>query len=386
MESDPQGVNENTNAGSGCNPGSSYLEDTAMVPSPAVVGSRLATPITQTDTQYRVSTHNAPTSHVEHLRESLSSQGLSGQATELILNSWRSKTNRSYDSLFGRWNRRCSEQGSDPFSGPVSEVPNFLASLYKGYQYNSVNAYRSAISSVHDKADGVPVGQHPIITRLIKGIFNVRPPIPRYSNTWDVQLVLNFLQTQGESETLPLKTLMLKNVFLVAITRPSRSADLSQLDTSRMRSGVNSMSFIPSTLAKQSRQGKPIESFFFPSFPQNPILCPVRTLSVYLDKTNQVRGSETKLFLSFIKPHKAVTSSTIARWLRTILEQAGINTEIFSAHSTRGASEDILKAANWSSESVFQRFYHKEVDQAAYGRAVNHQNSLERATNNTVDV
>ena len=338
MESDPQGANENTNAGSGCNPGSSSLEDTAMVLPPTIVGSRLATPITQTDTQYRVSTHNATTSRVEHLRESLSSQGLSGQATELILNSWRSKTSRSYDSLFGRWNRWCSERGSDPFSGPISEVANFLASLYKeGYQYNSVNAYRSAISSVHDKADGVPVGQHPIITRLIKGIFNVRPPIPRYSNTWDVQLVLNFLQTQGKSETLPLKMLTLKNVFLLAITRPSRSADLSQLDTSRMRSGVNGVSFIPSTLAKQSRQDKPIESFFFPSFPQNPTLCPVRTLSVYLDKTNQVQGSETKLFLSFIKPHKAVTSSTIARWLRTILEQAGIDTEIFSAHSTRGA-------------------------------------------------
>ena len=60
-----------TNAGSECNPGSSCLEDTAMVPSPAVVGSRLATPITQTDTQYRVSTHNAPTSRVEHLRKAL---------------------------------------------------------------------------------------------------------------------------------------------------------------------------------------------------------------------------------------------------------------------------------------------------------------------------
>ena len=185
-----------------------------MVPSPTIIGSRLATPITQAETQCRVSTHNAPTSRVEHLRESFNSQGLSGQATELILNSWRSKTNKSYDSLFGRWNRWCSERGSDPFSGPISEVANFLASLYQeGYQYNSVNAYQSAISSVHDRADGVLVGQHPIITRLIKGIFNVRPPIPRYSSTWDVQLVLNFLQTQGKSEALPLKMLTQKKCF-----------------------------------------------------------------------------------------------------------------------------------------------------------------------------
>ena len=40
-------------------------------------------------------------------------------------------------------------------------------------------------------------------------------------------------------------------------------------------------------------------------------------------------------------------------------------------------TEDILKAANWSSESILQRFYHKEVDKAAYGRAVIDQNSSE---------
>ena len=46
----------------------------------------------------------------------------------------------------------------------MSEVANFLASLFEeGYQYSSINAYRSAISSVHDRVDGVNVGQHPTI-------------------------------------------------------------------------------------------------------------------------------------------------------------------------------------------------------------------------------
>ena len=62
------------------------------------------------------------------------------------------------------------------FSGPVSEVANFLIVLYQeGYQYNSVNAFRS---SVHEKGSSRP---HPII---MKGIFNVRPPIPRYSSIY----------------------------------------------------------------------------------------------------------------------------------------------------------------------------------------------------------
>ena len=234
----------------------------------------------------------------------------------------------------------------------------------------------------------MPIGQHPITVRLVKGISNIRPPVPRYSSTWNVQQGLNYLKSCGQSDTLPLKLLTLKTVFLLAITRPSRSADLSQLDIMRMRCRSNGNSFLPSTLAKQSRQGKPIEEFFFPSFLPNTTLCPVSTLRTYLDRTSPLRGEETRVFVSLIKPHKAVTSSTIARWLRTTLEQSGIDSSIFGAHSTCGASasaavrggittEDILKAANWSSESVFQRFYHKEVDKAPYGRAVINQNSSE---------
>ena len=119
---------------------------TALVPPPAVNASGLAMPATQAGHHNRVCTHNAPTGCVEHLRERLGKQGLSGQATDLILKSWRTKTNKSYDSLFGQWNLWCVEWSSDPFSGPVSAIANFLDSLYHdGYQYyNSVNAYRSA--------------------------------------------------------------------------------------------------------------------------------------------------------------------------------------------------------------------------------------------------
>ena len=57
------------------------------------------------------------------------------------------------------------------------------------------------------------------------------------------------------------------------------------------------------------------------------------------------------------------------------------NTDMFSAHSTRGASTskantlgvssaDILKAANWSSTSTFCRFYHRPTHSASFGRTV----------------
>ena len=174
----------------------------------------------------------------------------------------------------------------------------------------------------------------------------------------------------------------------MAITRPSRSVDLAQLDCKRLWSDVEGISFLPNILAKQSRQAKPIEEFFFPTFPSNITLCPVNTLRVYLTKTKPLRGDESKLFISFIIHHKAVTSSTITRWLRKILELSGIDSSIFDAHWTCSAStsaaarggvtlEDILKAANWSFESVFQKFYHKKVDKTSFGVSVINQYSSE---------
>ena len=82
-------------------------------------------------------------------------------------------------------------------------------------------------------------------------------------------------------------------------------------------------------MAKQSRQGRAITEFFFPSFQPNITICPVHTLQKYLARTRQLRGAELRLFVSFIKPHKAVTSSTIARWLWLTLEQSGIDSSIF---------------------------------------------------------
>ena len=40
---------------------------------------------------------------------------------------------------------------------------------------------------------------------------------------------------------------------------------------------------------------------------------------------------------SSIRPHNAVVSCTISGWLKKTLKKAGINTDLFKAHSTRSA-------------------------------------------------
>ena len=262
---------------------------------------------------------------------------------ELMLNSWRTKTN---DSLFRKWHCWCDQQCFDPVSGPTTSVVNFLASLHKeGYQYNSVNAYRSAISSVHEKVDGNDVGKHPLVVWMLKGIYHDRPPLPRYTCTWNVQTVLNYQDSLGDNDTLSLKQLTWKVTMLLALTRPSQSTDLSLLDIAARQYTPNGVTFLPSCLAKQSRQGKPISEFFFSTFPTNSRLCPVPTHRAYEERTESLRNGETKLFLALIKPHMSVTSCTVARWLKALLQAAGMDTSIFSA--TRFMGRPLLKLQTW---------------------------------------
>ena len=193
--------------------------------------------------------------------------------------------------------------------------------------------------------------------------------------------MLDYLESLGENKEVSLMQLTWKAVMLLALTRPSRNADLSNLDISKRVYLPEGIKIIPVTLAKQSRQGKNINGFFFPSFPENKKLWPVETLRAYEARTAPIRGEISKLFLATIKPHKAVTSSTNARWLKRLLEGAAIDTKIFSAHSVQGASSstasnmgittgDILQSADWSSSSVFGRFYYKPIHDPSYRRAV----------------
>ena len=121
-------------------------------------------------------------SRVASIRRSLSTEGISEAASELILSSWRSSTEGAYSSCWRRWEKWCAERELEAIRSPLCAILEFLAlEFLQGKQYRTINSYRSAISMTHGAIDGVVVGKHPLVSRLMKGIYNQRPPQPRYS-------------------------------------------------------------------------------------------------------------------------------------------------------------------------------------------------------------
>jgi len=107
----------------------------------------------------------------------------------------------------------------------------------------------------------------------------------------------------------------------------------------------------------------------FLAFQEDTTICLVTVLKAYEVRTDQFRHSssrefKSKLFLPWIGQHNPVTISTIARWLRTCMTEAGIDISIFKPHSIREATSSkaagvgvtvkiILDEADWLYEGTF---------------------------------
>jgi site-specific recombinase XerD len=134
-------------------------------------------------------------------------------------------------------------------------------------------------------------------------------------------------------------------------------------------------------LLKQIRPFFQVEPLVLRKFSDIPSLCVYSLLKIYMEKTSAIRENTTRLLLMTRKPHHAVTSQTIARWIKTILKKAGIDTNIFGAHSTRSADTcaasstglsltTIMNAAGWSNAGTFQKFCNRPVPSENLGLSV----------------
>ena len=227
----------------------------------------------------------------------------------------------------------------------------------------------------HKQVDGSPIGQHPLVTRLLKGVYNQRPPQPRYSATWDVDVVTKHLAAMGANASLSLKQLSQKLVVLMALVKASRTSELRALDTRFRVYRPNRVVFKLASLTKKRMPGVPPKELFL----NDKRLCVVECLKFYEEKTREFRHpgpGEKPLFLSYVRPHNPVTSQRLAHWVKDLMADAGVD-ESFKAHSVRGASTsaamargvplaDILGNADWSRESTSRQFYYRETETTKY--------------------
>lgn len=268
----------------------------------------------------------------------------------------------------------CRKRKADPYKPSPTLLVDFLDSLFQsGLGYSSINTARSAVSSVTSVNSVNSIGEHPLVTRYMRGVFTKRPSLPRYSMSWDVSVVLKYLKTLIPVALLSLKHLTWKLVMLLALLTGQRGQTLHLMDIRYIDVNENQVRIQVLELLKTSKPGKHLPPLVLEKYDSDESLCVVQTMKAYLSRTEQYRGQETKLFITTIKPFKAISRQTLSSWIQKILKIAGIDISKFSSHSTRLAAvssankcgvplDIILKTANWSNEQTFFKFYNKPID------------------------
>ena len=114
-------------------------------------------------------------------------------------------------------------------------------------------------------------------------------------------------------------------------------------------------------LIKTSKAGSRTQHTVLDGFRSDRRLCVVKYLKANLQRTKPLRGEET----SQLKPHAGVSRDTLRQWTKLYMQKAGIDTSIFTPHSTRAADSSkalepnlvslktINKTAWWKRNTTF---------------------------------
>ncbi len=294
-------------------------------------------------------------------------------------------------NLFVDW---CSPRREDPRRCPIAVVLSFLQDgLERRLSPSTLKVYVAAIAAHHDAVDGKSLGKHDLVIRFLRGARRLNPPRPHLVPSWDLPSVLAALRGAPFEplQSVELKFLSLKTVLLSALATVKRVGDLQafSVDDSCLEFGPADShvvlrprpGYVPKVPTMPFRdqvvnlQALPREE----ADPAIALLCPVRALRIYVDRTQSFRTSD-QLFVCFGGQQKgrAVSKQRLAHWIVEAIVLAYQARRLpcplgVRAHSTRGVASswalargasiaDICKAAGWATPNTFARFYNLRIE------------------------
>lgn len=288
-----------------------------------------------------------------------------------MLSSVTYSTWKQYDSALRRWWNFQKDRDRNPFHVTVPSILEFLTHWYsRGASHGTLNSARSAIAFLAPPG----LAEDYRIRRLFKGISNLRPSAPRYDETWDPAIVLNYIRSLGANASLDLPTLTAKLATLLALVTAHRLQTLSLIQVENIEETCEGIHIKIPLRTKTSKRGTLQPILYLPFFQQEQLICAASTLQHYLHVTKLLRPNVTdRLFLTVKKPLHQASSQTLSRWIRTMLTASGLDSSKFTAYSTRhasvsaasrkGISLDVIRStAGWSKTSeTFARFYNRPL-------------------------
>ena len=246
-----------------------------------------------------------------------------------------------------------------------------------GLSASTLKIIRSSISFFLRESHGTIIDHH-FVSRLLKSFEKLRPTVPRYVVTWDVDKVLFFLRQWFPHSSISLKQLTLKACMLIAISSSDRAQTIHSMRRDRCVFTGKGVEFPIFSKLKTSRHLRRPRVVVCPRT-NDPAINVELCVSDYLARSwvlrmsaaRRMKSKSNQLFISH-QTGLPVARNTISRWLTDVMSMAGIDTSYFKGHSTRGAStskarsrgataSQIVMQGDWTRVSTFERNYDREI-------------------------
>ena len=327
----------------------------------------------------------------------LQQRGFTAEVADRIAAPQRLSTRAIYTSKWSVFQRWCMEQQVDFGSPSIGDICNFFWYLFHDLNRcpSTIEGYRTAIADTLGNSD-LNIGSNTDIARLITSFYRDKPKKSRPLPKWDLALVLHKLtQPPFEpQEECTLKLTTWKTVFLLALASGKRRSKIHAWthDGTLCLGNWEQVQLTPSPsfIAKNqlAKEGPHIVSpVIIPALKSDQdsrnldiLLCPVRALKHYLDRTKDSRTGRHLLFISYKLGHsKDIQCSTISSWIKHTIQFCYSRPEStdmvltgVKAHDVRafaaskafygGTSLDqIMQACHWRSHNTFTKFYLKDL-------------------------
>ena len=380
---------------------SSVLASTPVVPGPsgASVGNSSIPSQTERSSQTAPfpslppAAVHATVNCVSYLKRSARQSGFSNAVASQLTRCRRRSTCVNYQAKWVVYRSWCHRQGHSVSRPTVAKVADFLLFLRStlSLSYSSIASYRSMLSGVF-RFILPELSSHFVLHDLLRS-FRLERSLPSSRiPPWDLKVVLRFLRGPPFEPlaSSSLRDLTQKVLLLVSLATARRVGELQAVARDVSFSGSDAfLSYLPEFRAKTESAVNPLpRSFcvrslnsFVGNLPDELLLCPVRALRAYLDRTSSVLPRPRTLFVSPHSTARSLSKNALSFFIRDIISRAYSSSSSSSAasapssaraHSVCGIAtswafahnaslSSVLAAASWSSSTVFTSFYLSDV-------------------------
>lgn len=296
----------------------------------------------------------------------------SSDQVNLLQNSWRVSTKKSYQSAWRRWCFWATKHSINSSFPSGSDLARFLSDLHQinSFAYNTILFHRSVVSTLcHPNNQNL--SSHPLVTRILKAI-SVQKPKASRPPIWDVDDMSSWLSNS-----------FCRNLNLYECSR--RTACILLLCSGRRVHDLSLLSIHPDNFSMSDDQivfwplyGSKTDSYDYRQSgwkllpnPDNDALNPIFWIKSLLDLSRQRRSecAINNLFLTVRGTPKAASKTVIANWVKGLLQEAGIKASPGSFRPAVASKnwllnfplDDILSRGNWRSQNTFSKFYRREI-------------------------